>query len=151
MCLTAHGLAAALLLAKEFPLESPCEDSAFLAFFLRNCWNILFINSVGSTLVTTDVVSTFVHKLFMGGFCPALCQPAFVERQRQPQSFRSQKPPRGTVLAVLHLSPVPCCTYLENMALAPISGCPAVDLVCKEELKCQDGPFPKGERGRSML
>lgn len=47
----------------------------------------------------------------------------------------SQKPPRGTVLAVLLLGPVLHRTCLENMALAPISGCPAVDSVCKEELK----------------
>lgn len=84
---------------------------------------------------------TFAHKLFMGGFCPAVCQPSFVKRQQQPSLFHSQKLPHGTVLAALLLGPVLHCTYLENMALAPISGCPAVDLVCKEELECQDGPF----------
>lgn len=75
MCLTAHGLAAALLLTKEFPLESLCEDSAFLAFFLRNFWNILFINSVGSTLVTTDVVS-HVHPQAFHGWLLSCCVPA---------------------------------------------------------------------------
>lgn len=68
-CLKVHGLAAALLLTKEFPLESPYEDSAFLAFFLRNFLNISVINSVGSTLVTTDVASPFTRRRPVGGSC----------------------------------------------------------------------------------
>lgn len=64
-------LAAALLLTKAFPLESPCEDSAFLPSSLRNVLNTLVNNSVGSTLVTTDVASSSACQLSVGGFSSA--------------------------------------------------------------------------------
>lgn len=74
MCLTAHGLTAALLLTKEFPLESLCEDSAFLAFFLEKFLEY-FINSVASTLLTTHVASHVRPQAFHGWLL-SCCVPA---------------------------------------------------------------------------
>ena len=56
-------LAAALLLTEAFPLESPCEDSAFLPPSLRNVLNTLVNSSVGSTLVTINAASSFARQL----------------------------------------------------------------------------------------
>ena len=149
MCLTAHGLTAALLLTKEFPPESPCEDSAFLAFLLRNFWNILFINSLGSTLVTIDVASCVCPQAFHGWLLSCrvlarLCGAASAALLVCAAAC-SRKPPCSMVLAALLLGPVLHGTCLQNMALALISGCPAVNLVCK---KCQYGPFPGGGKRR---
>ena len=119
---------AALLLTREFPLESPCKDSAFLAFFLRNFWSIFFLNSVGGTLVTTDVTSHVRPQAFHGWLL-SCCVPA---------RLREASP--------LLAGPVPRCACPESVAPAAIPGCPAADPVCNEELEGREGAAGAGLR-----
>lgn len=68
----AHSSAAA---DQSFLLSHRVKTQLFWLFFLENFWNILFINSVGSTLVTTHVASHVRPQAFQGWLL-SCCVPA---------------------------------------------------------------------------